>query len=141
MKQENKGISVNEKIIWAVVIITFFVALMGIFLGQFITDTNFYRMCLAMSVISVFALSLERFYFGKAMGREMTSVFNLGYWLVIAWTVVLLLHLIGVVFLPFIMESDYRAYWITVPTVDLLWMTRYLWGDNLNWSSRDKKDW
>ena len=44
-------------------------------------------------------------------------------------------------FLPFLMELEYRVLWVVVPTVSLLWMTRYIFGDNLDWDKTDKKGW
>ena len=44
-------------------------------------------------------------------------------------------------FLPFLMELKYRVLWVVVPTVSLLWMTRYIFGDNLDWDKTDKKGW
>lgn len=47
----------------------------------------------------------------------------------------------GLAFLPFLMELEYRVLWVVVPTVSLLWMTRYIFGDNLDWDKTDKKGW
>ena len=81
------------------------------------------------------------FYFGKEMGRDMPEAFKIGYWLIIAWAVILLIHAAGLAFLPFLMELEYRVLWVVVPTVSLLWMTRYIFGDNLDWDKTDKKGW
>lgn len=43
--------------------------------------------------------------------------------------------------LAFLMELKYRVLWVVVPTVSLLWMTRYIFGDNLDWDKTDKKGW
>ena len=49
------------------------------------------------------------FYFGKEMGRDMPEAFKIGYWLIIAWAVILLIHAAGLAFLPFLMELEYRS--------------------------------
>ena len=61
--------------------------------------------------------------------------------MIIAWAVILLIHAAGLAFLPFLMELEYRVLWVVVPTVSLLWMTRYIFGDNLDWDKTDKKGW
>lgn len=75
------------------------------------------------------------------MGRDMPEAFKIGYWLIIAWAVILLIHAAGLAFLPFLMELEYRVLWVVVSTVSLLWMTRYIFGDNLDWDKTDKKGW
>ena len=77
----------------------------------------------------------------REMGRDMPEAFKIGYWLIIAWAVILLIHAAGLAFLPFLMELEYRVLWVVVPTVSLLWMTRYIFGDNLDWDKTDKKGW
>lgn len=70
------------------------------------------------------------------MGRDMPEAFKIGYWLIIAWAVILLIHAAG---LAFLMELEYRVLWVVVPTVSLLWMTRYIFGDNLDWD-KDRQE-
>ena len=134
MKKEkvttNKVTSKLEKVLWAVLILMFIVSLIGMFLGQYMDGNVFYKMCVIMTVLAAAILSAERFYFGKEMGRDMPEAFKIGYWLIIAWAVILLIHAAGLAFL-----------WVVVPTVSLLWMTRYIFGDNLDWDKTDKKGW
>ena len=134
MKKEkvttNKVTSKLEKVLWAVLIL--------MFLGQYMDGNVFYKMCVIMTVLAAAILSAERFYFGKEMGRDMPEAFKIGYWLIIAWAVILLIHAAG---LAFLMELEYRVLWVVVPTVSLLWMTRYIFGDNLDWDKTDKKGW
>lgn len=56
-----------------------------------------------MTVLADAILSAERFYFGKEMGRDMPEAFKIGYWLIIAWAVILMIHAAGLAFLPFLM--------------------------------------
>ena len=72
----------------------------------------FYKMCVIMTVLAAAILSAERFYFGKEMGRDMPEAFKIGYWLIIAWAVILLIHAAG---LAFLMELEYRVLWVVVP--------------------------
>ena len=145
MKKENvttnKVTRKLEKILWAVLILMFIASLIGMFLGQYMDGAVFYKICVIMTVLSAAILSLERFYFGKEMGRDMPSAFNIGYWMIIVWSVILLIHAAGVVLLPLLMELEYRVFWVVGPTVSLLWMTRYIFGDNLDWDKTDKKGW
>lgn len=145
MKKEkvttNKVTSKLEKVLWAVLILMFIVSLIGMFLGQYMDGNVFYKMCVIMTVLAAAILSAERFYFGKEMGRDMPEAFKISYWLIIAWAVILLIHAAGLAFLPFLMELEYRVLWVVVPTVSLLWMTRYIFGDNLDWDKTDKKGW
>ena len=71
----------------------------------------------------------------------MPQVYNITYWLIILWAIVLVLHLMGVNFLDFLMTSNYRTFWVIVPTASLLWETRYIFGDNLDWDNTDKYGW
>ena len=132
MKKEkvttNKVTSKLEKVLWAVLILMFIVSLIGMFLGQYMDGNVFYKMCVIMTVLAAAILSAERFYFGKEMGRDMPEAFKIGY-------------AAGLAFLPFLMELEYRVLWVVVPTVSLLWMTRYIFGDNLDWDKTDKKGW
>lgn len=145
MKKENvttnKVTRKLEKVLWAVLILMFIVSVIGMFLGQYMDGNVFYKMCVIMTVLAAAILSAERFYFGKEMGRDMPEAFKIGYWLIIAWAVILLIHAAGLAFLPFLMELEYRVLWVVVPTVSLLWMTRYIFGDNLDWDKTDKKGW
>ena len=89
-------------------------------------------------------LSMDSVFPGNsATDRALTLplLWNAGYWLIIAWAVILLIHAAGLAFLPFLMELEYRVLWVVVPTVSLLWMTRYIFGDNLDWDKTDKKGW
>ena len=107
MKKEkvttNKVTSKLEKVLWAVLILMFIVSLIGMFLGQYMDGNVFYKMCVIMTVLAAAILSAERFYFGKEMGRDMPEAFKIGYWLIIAWAVILLIHAAGLAFLPFLM--------------------------------------
>ena len=137
----NKVTRKLEKVLWAVLILMFIISVIGMFLGQYMNGNVFYKMCVIMTILAAAILSAERFYFGKEMGRDMPEAFKIGYWLIIAWAVILLIHAAGLAFLPFLMELEYRVLWVVVPTVSLLWMTRYIFGDNLDWDKTDKKGW
>lgn len=70
-------------------------------LGQYMDGNVFYKMCVIMTVLAAAILSAERFYFGKEMGRDMPEAFKIGYWLIIAWAVILLIHAAGLAFYHF----------------------------------------
>lgn len=130
-----------EKILWTCLILMFIVSVAGMFLGAYMKGSEFYQICFEMTIFSVIILTSERFYFGKEMGRDMPLVFNIGYWLIMAWALILILHYLGVQFFDFLMTVNNRVFWVVVPTLSLLWMTRYIYGDNLDWDKTDKKGW
>lgn len=130
-----------EKILWACLIIMFIISFLGMFIGKYMEGPAYYKICTEMTVFSIIIITFERFYFGKEMGRDMPQVFNLGYWLIVAWAAILLIQYFGVSILPFLMENEYRVFWVVVPTLSLLWETRYIFGDNLDWDPSDKHGW
>ena len=140
-KQEINVKGKLEKILWACLIVMFIIAFFGMFIGKHMDGAVFYKICIQMTVFSSVILSLERFYFGKEMGRDMPQVCNITYWLIILWAIVLVLHFMGVNFLDFLMTSNSRTFWVIVPTASLLWETRYIFGDNLDWDNTDKYGW
>ncbi|MFR2774279.1 MAG: hypothetical protein ACLTBR_00425 [Anaerostipes sp.] len=141
-KQQNSKLKGKlEKILWICLILMFVVCVAGMFLGQYMKASDFYQIYFEMTIFSVLILTAERFYFGKEMGRDMPQIFNIGYWLIMIWALILILHYVGVQFLDFLMTVNNRVFWVIVPTLSLLWMTRYIFGDNLDWDKTDKKGW
>lgn len=140
-KKERNVKGILEKILWACLIVMFIISFLGMFVGKYMEGPAYYKICAEMTAFSVVIISLERFYFGKEMGRDMPEVFNLGYWLIAVWSAILLAQYFGVHLLSFLMKDDSRVFWVTVPAVSMLWETRYIFGDNLDWNPADKHGW
>ncbi len=71
----------------------------------------------------------------------MPQVYNICYWLIVAYCAVLAIHYFGVIQFALFADINARALWMVVPAASLLWMTRFIFGDPLDWDKKDKTGW
>ncbi len=62
-----------EKILWACLIVMFFVGLIGTFVGKHMAAGAYYRISLQMSAFAIVVISLERFYIQWSDGTRCAS--------------------------------------------------------------------
>lgn len=127
-----------EKILWVIMILMFIGSVFGDFLSKYIAAGSFYKLSIEITVIAAIILSLERYLFSSSLNREVTFYFNLTYWLIIAYSVMLILQYVGVLNCGFLVD-DSRTLWMVVPAATLLWMTRFIFGDSVEGNKKGKK--
>jgi membrane protease YdiL (CAAX protease family) len=115
-----------ERALFVLIIFLFAVSFLGLYIGEYMEADAYYQLGMGMVLVAVAILSLEKFFFCKRWKRKVTMWYEISYWLIVAFAIVLALQYEGILNLAILAE---RSIWMIVPGAGVLWITKLVFDD------------
>lgn len=115
-----------EKVLFFLLILLFAASFLGLYIGDYMEANAYFQAGMGMNLVAIAILSLEKFFFCKNWNRKITTGYEVSYWVIVVYTLVLALQYEGVLDLGLMAE---RSIWMVVPAASLIWITKLVFGD------------
>ena len=115
-----------EKVLFFLLILLFAASFLGLYIGDYMEAAPYFQAGMGMNLVAIAILSLEKFFFSKNWNRKITAGYEVSYWIILVYTLILALQYEGILDLGLMEE---RSIWMVVPAASLIWITKLVFGD------------
>lgn len=126
VRRIEKRMGGTEKILFFLLILLFAASFLGLYIGKYMEADAYFQAGMGMNLVAIAILSLEKFFFCRNWNRKITIGYEVSYWIILVYTLMLALQYEGILDLGLMEE---RSIWMVVPAASLIWITKLVFGD------------